>query len=1037
MSIRKPHRHVPEILESIPDGVLLVDTDGIIRFANQSALEMFGYEREELLGHPVEILVPDHLRGAHLAQRQRYAQAPRSRPMGADLNLHAVRRDGSTLPVDISLSPHHGDDEFCVICTVRDASRHRQIELTLRRQQMHFELLHLATRVANDADSADEAIQTVIDQICDFLGFDVGHAYVSTFADESRSYSIKRSWFLSDPARFIPFREASEQIFFQAGIGLPGQVMETANPQWVEDVLQRSDYLRQSVARQAGLRTGIFVPLLVRRQVAAVMEFYSSGVLSRDDELLDILTQIGTILGRTIERKQARERYQREAHFNRQILEAAGDGILIVDRGGEIKFANQRALAFFEHSSSDLIGAHIGDVPRWTVEKSFEDFPTAGHPLHHVLDSGEPHFDVEMRVFRPRSGAIDLSFNLAPIQSSEGEIESIVLSVRDVTDRKRAEQLLEDQRRVLERVVEGESLNAVGRALADMIKRQLPIAAVALYAHCNDGNDLELLAASGFSEDMEQFLSRASLEHNELPCISAIRSGRPAIHHYREHSIPTEIIEFLHQSGITTCWSFPVNSSDGQSVGVFCMYLTTEIEPSDKDGRIIDTAIGQAQLAFDRIRAERQLAKQALYDPLTDLANRSLLTDRIEQALRRSRRTDEDIALLFLDLDQFKSINDGLGHHAGDELLVAAADRFRQAVRAEDTIARFAGDEFVILMERLRSRQDAIDVAERISEACRTPAVIADLEIQITCSIGIAFNERGTGSSDELLRHADQAMYRAKSRGRGEIAVFAETTDSSRLPPVLLETRLRQAIEQQSFHLVFQPIMSLPDNGIFALEALLRWHDQDLGNVPPALFLPVARRLRMTNSITRFVLQEACRQVAAFNRDHGTDISAAVNVSPEDLEDPGLLHDIQQALKNSDLSPDKLIIEITEEAIVREVEAARETLRQLRSLEIDVAIDDFGTGYSALTYLNVFPISSIKLDRSFIAGREASEEVASVIQGIIQLSHSIGISVVAEGVETPSDEEFVRAIGCNLAQGFYYAVPQGVDSVESLLNRYR
>lgn len=777
MNLQDETNRVHEVLENLPDGVLIVDADGIVRFANLQTQKLFGYEPAELIGRPIELLVPEHVRHSHVNLRNTYAQQPHTRPMGADLNLSAVRKDGSTFPVNVSLSPHRDDNDLHIICAVRDASRQKEVERTLRRQHMHLELLHLATQVANDADSADDAIQTVIDQICSYLGLDVGHAFVSTFAEEVRSYSIKRSWHLSDPARFIPFRDASQEISFLIGVGLPGQVMQSAQPQWVDDVLRRDDYIRRDVARKVGLRTGIFVPLLIQQHVAAVMEFYSTNVLPRDEELLDILVQIGTILGRVVERKQAREKFEREAYSHRQILDAVGDGILIVNRTGEVTFANEQALTYFEASASEIVGANIGDVPRWSVEKAFDDFPAPGHPLHEVFERAEPYFDMEVRVFRPRLGTIDLSFNLAPIHSSSGTVEKAVLSIRDITARNRAQQLLRGQRHVLELVARGATHTEVGQGLINLIEDQVGMAACILFSRSDCGQSLEMIAAPSFPNEMRERIQRISIADEDLPCATAARTGEPAIMHVSEANAPSAFKEVLESLNVCSCWSFPVHSNSGELLGVFSMYHRTPREPTDSDREVIETAVGLAQIAFERIRAERQLATQAFYDGLTGLPNRSLLMDRIKQALRRSSRTEVEVALMFLDLDEFKSVNDSLGHHAGDEFLIAVAQRLQRAIRSEDTVARFAGDEFVVLLETIEQRDDALEIARRIQHELRDPLEVAGIAVYATCSIGIAFNDRSPPDADGLLRDADKAMYRSKSRGRGEIAVFAETRD--------------------------------------------------------------------------------------------------------------------------------------------------------------------------------------------------------------------------------------------------------------------
>ena len=431
---------------------------------------------------------------------------------------------------------------------------------------------------------------------------------------------------------------------------------------------------------------------------------------------------------------------------------------------------------------------------------------------------------------------------------------------------------------------------------------------------------------------------------------------------------------------------------------------------------------------------EEQLAHWAFHDTLTGLANRALFHNCLARALARNQRYDYPVAVLFLDLDDFKTVNDGLGHSAGDELLVTAASRLRGCLRETDTAARLGGDEFAILLEDAEVER-AKNVAQRVLDALNRPFVLGDREIVASASIGIAVHEHGPGDADELLRNADMAMYEAKTRGKNRAEVFCDKMYEAARTRLQLKADLQRAIGDNALVLHYQPIVSLETGQIVALEALLRYDHPDRGLVPPLEFIPLAEETGLILPLGRWVLRQACQQARDWQQRFATEppLQVSVNLSPRQLEDPDLYQDVAAALRESGLRPEDLELEITESALLQDTEALRQRLAGLKWLGVRLATDDFGTGYSSLNYLQRLPLDFLKIDRSFIKGLNDDGARPSLVGSIVDMARSFRLRTIAEGVETLTQEERLRELGCDLAQGFLYARPLTPEAVDEVL----
>jgi diguanylate cyclase (GGDEF)-like protein/PAS domain S-box-containing protein len=440
----------------------------------------------------------------------------------------------------------------------------------------------------------------------------------------------------------------------------------------------------------------------------------------------------------------------------------------------------------------------------------------------------------------------------------------------------------------------------------------------------------------------------------------------------------------------------------------------------------------------ERKAFEDELHHHAFYDGLTGLANRRLLVERLDQALRRSDLDRKTHALIFIDVDRFKSINDSLGHVTGDEFLVAIGSRMKGVVRGNDLIARFGGDEFVVLLEDVAGQDEAVIAARRICTAVQQPLVLSGgYEMVATVSVGIAMTEPGK-STDDLLRDADVAMYEAKAKGGGGVyRVFDKHSMGTRSAErIQIEADLRKGLERGELEVHYQPFYSLDGKQIVGAEALVRWRHPVNGLIAPMRFIPMAEETGLILPVGRYVLEQACLQVRSIRDRLGVDFPVSVNLSPRQFQESGLLSQVAAALDACGLPSASLTFEITESTVMEDLSGARDIMKKLNRLGVRLAIDDFGTGHSSLAYLKQFPVQEVKVDRAFVKGVAEDRVDSAIVRAVIELANAIGIAAVAEGVETSDQVAGLRMLGCHVAQGYYFSHPLPASEFDELLKRH-
>jgi diguanylate cyclase (GGDEF)-like protein/PAS domain S-box-containing protein len=516
--------------------------------------------------------------------------------------------------------------------------------------------------------------------------------------------------------------------------------------------------------------------------------------------------------------------------------------------------------------------------------------------------------------------------------------------------------------------------------------------------------------------------------------------------HHPEQLVGTPLANLLHADDIPRAAAFLTDTGSRRSS---TSAIELRVRHHDGSYRLIevlgtnliqDPNVGGFVLngrdVTERQSLEAQLAHQAFHDSLTGLANRALFRDRLAHALERTRRAGRPLAVLFLDLDDFKAINDSLGHEAGDALLVGLAARLAECVRISDTVARLGGDEFAILVED-GDADEVAAVADRILESLRAAFAVADHEVFVAASIGIASSpDYGSASAEEVLRDADAAMYHAKRTGGGRAEHFEPGLHAAALERLALATDLRRAIEREEFEVYYQPIIDLKTDRLCGVEALVRWHHPERGILTPLMFIPLAEETGLIGPLGMWVLRAGCRQAREWQRlqpQGETPLNLSVNLSARQVQDARLVDEVAHVLEETGLDPATLTLEITEGLLLQDAHGIMERLHALKALGIILALDDFGTGYSSLSYLQRFPIDVLKIDKSFVDRIAEGAEAAALVRTIVALSESLQLRTVAEGIEQHGQAEHLRLLGCDRGQGYFFARPLPADQLTERL----
>ncbi|MGX5719405.1 EAL domain-containing protein [Shinella zoogloeoides] len=652
-----------------------------------------------------------------------------------------------------------------------------------------------------------------------------------------------------------------------------------------------------------------------------------------------------------------------------------------------------------------------------------------------IIRTGKAMLDME-ELIRDSSGTLKwLLTSKLPVHNAGGDVIGIVGIARDITERKRSESLHLGQAHLLKMIALGAPLVEVFSSLILLIEAHVPDVTGSILMLAPDGRHIVNGAAPNLDPAFCQLIEGAEIGPATGSCGTAMWRGEPVI----VSDIATDPLwanfkALVLPYGFRACWSSPIRSYQGKVLGSFALYSRTPGEPSAECTKLVGMATHIAGIAIERKEAEDSIQFMAHHDTLTGLPNRSMLDERVASAIEAADECGGTMTLAFLDLDNFKLVNDSLGHHAGDELLKIVATRMMNCVRASDSIVRLGGDEFVVLISGAMRRGETVeDRLHAVRNAVAEPVEIEGRAFQVTCSMGVAAYPEHGRNATELLARADAAMYRAKEIGRDAVQVFTAELANRAHEKLVQQEELRRALARCELFLQYQPQMDLATGRIFAVEALIRWRHPERGLVAPGDFIPLAEETGLIGPIGDWTLREACRQNKAWQDAGLPSIVVSVNVSARQFQEKDWVERVAAALSESGLEARYLELELTESMIMEDVQQAVGTMHRLEQLGVHLAIDDFGTGYSSLASLKRFPVGRLKIDRSFVQDLPDDGDDAAIARAVISLAHSLQLRVIAEGVETREQIDFLREAGCDEIQGFYLSRPVDPRALQALL----
>lgn len=677
----------------------------------------------------------------------------------------------------------------------------------------------------------------------------------------------------------------------------------------------------------------------------------------------------------------------------------------------------------------DMIGLSDFDLHAPELAKNFRAEELS------ILKSGQPVVDQEEYVLDSAGGKKWLSSTKVPLRNERNEIFGLVGIARNITERKKADILRDGQAQILEMIAMNGPLEGVLDHLVRLVESQLTGIFCSVLLLSPDGVHLEHGATPNLPVAYTKAIDGVRIGPDVGSCGTAV---------YRRETVIVKDITvdplwanyrgLAAEYGFRSCWSTPILSHQGAVLGTFAMYSGTVREPNESDTKLIDVSTRIAGIAIERKQAADRIQFMANHDALTGLPNRTLLKDRLSQAVLYAQRYDKWVSVVFLDLDNFKTVNDSLGHNAGDELLKTVASRMSSCVRTTDTVVRLGGDEFVILL--LDQPKNAVVISEtlqKIRTAIAETVHIEGHDLQVTSSIGIANYPNDGLDAEALLANADAAMYRAKEIGRDNFQFYTPEMNIKVHEKFELQEELRNAVARSEFILLYQPQVDLRTGQVFAVEALIRWMHPTRGMVSPVKFIPLSEETGLIVTIGDWVLHEACRQNKAWQDAGLPHMNVCVNVSARQFREKNLISRVIHALEESGLEAKYLELEITESLIMQNVEQAVATMEELERFGVQIAIDDFGTGYSSLSALKTFPVARLKIDKSFINNLPSNDSDKAVASAVISLGQKLNLRVIAEGVETAEQVEFLRDNNCDEMQGYHFSKPIDADAIDKLM----
>ena len=1011
--------HYRRLFETAKDGILLLHSaSGVVTDVNSHLLDLLGCRHEDVVGKKLWNLTPS----TDTVLYRKLFDALHSEESVRRDSLPLNAKDGRTLEVEFVSSAYRVGDTRVVQCNIRDVTDRRRAE---QRQTMQFAV----TRVLAEAASFAEAAGPLLQVVCENFNWEIGELWqIDVDADRLR---LVASW--ESPA-LAPngFVEAGRKKIAAPSDGLPGKVIASRQALWIPDVTAEPAFLRGAEAALLGLRGSFAVPVMMRGAVVYMMCFFSREMRPPDREMTDMMQMIGSQVGQFVQRKRAEQALIKSEERFRSLTGLSSDWYWEQDEN------------FRFTVMSEGVGRVGGLAPEQLIGKTRKDLDididtlddTQWEAHLRMLKAHQPFQNLEYKVRGEDGRCHWFSISGEPLFDDSGTFKGYRGTGKEISERKQVEELHVGQAKVLEMIASGAPLTEVLASLVKVIESQSEgmLGSVLLLdedgAHVC-GGAIDRLPPS-FSSCVEgqpigpEAGSCGTAMYRNARVITADIEHDPLWANYREAAL---------SHGLRACWATPIASQQGAVLGSFAMYYRSVRTPTPAELDLADFAARIAGIAIERKQSEHRISYMAHHDALTGLPNRVLLQDRLQQAIVQAQRTGKSVAVMLIDLDYFKHINDSLGHQVGDRLLQTVATRLEVCLRKGDTLARLGGDEFVLVLPDADHGHAAAVVAHKILDELKGAFAVDDHELHAGGSIGISLYPADGTDADALMRAADTAMYHAKAKGRANYQFFTQSLNAAAQHRMAIASQLRQAMPRNEFSLHFQPQIDLESKRIVSAEALLRWKQTERGNIPPTEFIPIAEETGLILPLGEWVLRQACAQLRQWRDAGHAALCIAVNLSTRQLMQPGFADLVARILKENGLPATALDLEITESILMHPTDENLAPLKQLSGMGVQLSVDDFGTGYSSLSYLKRFPIHALKIDKSFVRGIGQAQNDEAITSAIIAMAQSLNLKVIAEGVETAEQAAFLRAHQCLNVQGFYYSKPVPAEAFAELLGK--
>jgi diguanylate cyclase (GGDEF)-like protein/PAS domain S-box-containing protein len=934
-----------------------------------------------------------------------------------DLEMGRINEAGEAVWISISGEPVF--DPSGAFAGYRGVGK----DITARkREQELLGLEHMVARCLSEADSASAALRAVIRAICETQNWECGRYF--GWDERAAALSLQEFWHVPNAA-LEAFIAKTRALTYEPGKGLIGHAYQSLQPLWVTD-LAKDPRARTGLARDAGMHGAFLFAAISEGKPIGVFAFHSRQVREPDNRLLDAVRMIGSHVGELVQRRHAEsQRHEMELQF-RRTFELAGTGLAHIGLDRRFIRVNRRLCELFGYSEAELLG-------RTAKEFSHpEDLDVINEQRPRLYAGEIDAVRGEKRYLRKDGSVVWLAFTVAVERDSHGKALYEITVYDDVTDRKRSEQRQVTHLRYQERVARFGQAALVKAEPAELVEKAVQAVLEALgadavaYLETEPGvGGMTLRAVVGVADPGAN--PGAVTCGPEDPIAQVMHSGTRVLTDGAR--LPLAWARDLRSAALV-----PVRSDD-KVRGVLCTCYKHADAFAAEELNFVEATASVLSTALQRIDSEGRLAYLAQFDPLTGLPNRTLLADRFSQMIVQAKRRNSPLGVLFIDLDEFKMVNDTLGHAGGDALLKEVAVRLQSTVRTGDTVARISGDEFAIVLADLARPEDAALVAQKVIDHLAAAIEVHGNEVFVTASVGVALFPGDGTDAEALLGAADAAMYRAKQSGRNAYQFFTAEINQRSRARSQMGVELRRALEREEFVLFYQPKYELADRRPSGAEALLRWKHPERGTVSPAEFIPVLEETGLIVPVGEWVLRRACEDSKAWQAAGLRVGPVSVNLSARQFRQQDLEVRLKSVVAAAGVDPALIELEITESQLMQDPDHAIHVMRALRDAGMRIAIDDFGTGYSSLGYLTRFPVSSLKIDRSFVKDMTSDTGAATIVRTIIEMAHTLGFTVIAEGVETEDQATLLRLLRCEQAQGYLFAKPMPAPEFATLVAR--